>query len=74
MKVLTFKPGTKIITRKHNLRSWAKDYLDVEGVVVGAGDKPGWIKIKVKLHTFDVVPAEIELVKPIKLKSFSAWK
>jgi len=69
-----YKVGDKIITREYTLRSWAKSYLDVNGVVIGAGDKPGWIKIKVLKYTFDVVPAEIELVAPIRPKSFSAWK
>lgn len=73
MKILTYKPGTKIRTKKKMKRNWNRSYLNKEGVVVGAGDSSGCIKVKVLNITFDVRPEEIELIKPLRLKKFSAW-
>ena len=73
MKILTIKPGTKIRTKKYE-RIWVDKFLNQEGIVIGAGHESGWIRIQVLGTKFDVVPQEIELVKPLKLKRFSAWK
>lgn len=76
MKIITFKPGTKIRTKKHK-RGWATGYLNKEGVVIGASPA-NFGMIRVILNEFggpfDVYPEEIELIKPFKLKRCRPWK
>ena len=72
--MLTFKPGTSIITRKAGIRTWLVEYLNVKGIVLGAGGMPGMISIRLKGYTVDVWPDEIEVVTTLKKESFPNWK
>ncbi len=75
MKILTIKPGTKIRTKQGG-RPWNKALLNKEGVVVGSShyDSPRMITVRVLGDVFSLYSDEFELIKPLRLKKFSAWK
>lgn len=74
-----FKIGTKVRTKKSYKRGIMKVWTGVEGIIIGrcyggtmwlvrACSKDGRTSI-LSWHT-----EELEIIKPLKLKKFSAWK
>ena len=80
MKIITYKPGTKVITQEKSSpkRIWYPKYLNRIAVVIGAGVfKPDTISIRIEGKdglTFDAYPEEIRLATPRKIKRVISWQ
>lgn len=79
MKIVTYKPGTKVITQAENSkgRQWLPRYLNKQAIVLGRGRVTRMIEIQMcegHSASFDVYPEEISLFIPHKIKKVIWWK